>query len=172
MPARAIAATTRKAVAKWTAGADPAGLLYGAILSAAVMATVSLESDDAARVAISTASILVVYWLADVYVHAISVRFQRDQHRLGARVRFAARHEIGILEGGLPGVAVYLLAYAVVRDSSDAAFIGLWFSVVMLMVVGYLGAHRAGTRGGAALIEAVGAGLFGLVIIGTKTLLH
>jgi hypothetical protein len=170
--AGARASTARSAAAGWVARADTAALLYGAILSAAVMASISLESDDATRVALSTTSVLFVYWLADVYVHAISMRFDRSEHHLGTRVVAAARHEVGILEGGLPSIAIYLLAYVLVRDSSDAAFAALWFSVVMLMVVGYVGAHRGGASGRAAIIEALGAGLFGMVIIGAKTLLH
>ncbi len=172
LAAGARASIARSAAGRWIAGADSAGLLYGAILSAAVMATISLDTHDAARVAISTTSVLIVYWLADVYVHAISMRFDRDKTHLGPRVLAAARHEAGILEGGLPSIAVYLLAYVVVRDSSDAAFIALWSTVVMLVVVGYLGAHRAGASGRAAIAEAFGAGLFGMVIIAAKTLLH
>ncbi len=154
------------------ARADPAGLLYGAIVSAAVLATVSLKDDDATRVAVTTGVFLIVYWMADVYIHAISVRFDGDRHVLAHRVRAAAGHEASVLKGGVPGVVVYLLAYALVGDSSDAAFVALAFSIVLLMGIGYLGAHRAGTTGRAATVEAVGAGLLGVVIISAKALLH
>jgi hypothetical protein len=154
------------------AGADPAGLLYGAIISAAVLATVSVHDDDATRVAITTGGFLIIYWMADVYIRAISVRFDGDRSLLRRRMRAAAVHESSVLKGGLPGIVIYLLAYTLAGDSSDAAFLALSFSIVLLMVIGYLGAHRAGTTGRAALAEAVVAGLFGVVIITAKSLLH
>ena len=165
-------ASRRTAAAGWLAGADPAGLLHGAIVSAAVLATASHHDDDATRVAIATGVFLIIYWMADVYIQAISVRFDLDPHPLGRRVLSAARHHVGVLKGGLPGIAVYLLAYAVGGDSSEAAFVALSFSVVLLMVVGYLGARRVGTPGRPALVEAVGGGLLGVVVIIAKALLH
>jgi selenophosphate synthase len=46
------------------------------------------------------------------------------------------------------------------------------FSVVLLTAVGYLGAHRVGITGVAAIRDVLGAGLFGVVIIVAKSLLH
>jgi len=39
-------------------------------------------------------------------------------------------------------------------------------------VVGYLGAHKAGLRGRAALLEVAGAASFGVLIVAAKALLH
>ena len=160
------------ATAQWIARTDPAGLLYGAIISAAVLGTVSFHDDDATRVAITSMGFLLVYWMADVYIHAISVRFDRDMHGLGHRLRVSAGHKASVLKGGVPGIVVYLLAYIWGDDSSDAAFIALWFSVALLTAIGYVGARRAGTTGRAAIVEALLAGLLGVLIIAAKSLLH
>lgn len=63
-------------VALRLADADPAGLLYRAIISAVALATVSLHTPEAARVATATGAVLVISWMADLYVHALSARFE------------------------------------------------------------------------------------------------
>ena len=48
----------------------------------------------------------------------------------------------------------------------------MYFSVVLLALVGYLGAHPAGLRGRAMLLEVGGAASFGVLIVIMKALLH
>jgi drug/metabolite transporter (DMT)-like permease len=159
-------------VARRFARADPAGLLYGAIVSAAALATASIHNDDAARVATAAAVVLVVYWMADLYVHALSVRFDGDTRGLIHRLVSAAEHKASVLKGGVPGIVTYLGVYLLGVDSTPAAFTALGVSVVLLTVAGYLGARQAGTPARAAMIEGAGAGLLGVVIVVAKSLLH
>lgn len=162
----------RGPVALRLAAADPAGLLYGAIVSAAALATVSLHTPEPARVAIATGAVLVIYWMADLYVHALSVRFDGDTRGLLLRLGHAAAHKSSVLKGGLPGIAVYVVVYALGGNSSVAAYAALGTAVVLLTVAGYLGARHAGTPGGSAMIEGAGAGFLGVVIVVAKSLLH
>lgn len=159
-------------VALRLAAADPAGLLYGAIISAAALATVSLHTPEAARVAIATGAVLVIYWMADLYVHAVSVRFDGDTRGLLHRLGRAAAHKSSVLKGGLPGIVVYLVVDAIGENASVAAFAALGTAVVLLTIAGYLGARHAGTPGGPAMIEGAGAGFLGVVIVVAKSLLH
>lgn len=157
---------------RWLSRADPAGLMYGAIVSAAALATVSLSNDDVARVATTTAVVLIIYWMADLYVHALTVRFDGDARHLLRRLGAAAAHKASVLKGGAPAIAVYLLADATWADATQAAFTALGFTVVLLMAVGFLGARQAGSPGRAAVVEAIGAGMLGVVIVLAKSLLH
>lgn len=159
-------------VGRWLTKADPGSLLYGAIISAAVLGAVSLHEDTAWRVAVATGVVLVIYWMADVYVHALSVRFDGDARSLLHRLRLAAGHKVGVIRGGLPAIAVYLFAYTLGADSSSAAFIALWFSIGLLVVVGFLGARQAGSTGRAAVLEGLGAGFLGVLVVVAKSLLH
>jgi hypothetical protein len=61
---------------------------------------------------------------------------------------------------------------AVGVEPPTAGYISLWFVVVLLVAVGYLGALRAGLPRRIALIEAAGAGSFGVAIVVMKALLH
>ena len=74
--------------------------------------------------------------------------------------------------GGLPGIAVFVLAKTFGATTSDAASYAVYFSVGVLLVVGYLTATQAGRRGGARIVDALAAGLFGVIVIIAKALLH
>jgi VIT1/CCC1 family predicted Fe2+/Mn2+ transporter len=156
----------------WLRSADPPGLIYGAIISATALATASLHDDGPTRVAVTAGVVLVIYWLADLYVHAMSVRFDGDARSLLHGLGSAATHKASVLKGGLPGIVVYLLAHGLGATSTTAAYTALGSSVVLLTVVGYLGARQADTPKRAAAVEGMGAGLLGVVIMVAKSLLH
>ncbi len=151
---------------------DPGGLLYGAIVTAAVLAAVSAHDDDSTRVVLTTAVFLVVYWMAHIYISTLSTQFGGDSRVFLPRLAEAARHETGVLKGGLPALVVYVVSYLVGGDVSDAATVAVSFSVVLLMGFGYLGAHRAGLRGRAMLGEVAAGAFFGVLIVIGKSLLH
>jgi VIT1/CCC1 family predicted Fe2+/Mn2+ transporter len=151
---------------------DPAGLLYGAVVSAATLGVLA-HADESTRVAIATSGVLLVYWSAHVYIHAFSKQLTGEHTGLFIeRTRESAREELGVLVGGLPAVAVYVVLVAVGVHPPTAGYISLLVVVVLLFTVGYLGAIRAGLTRRVALVEAVGAGSFGVVIVLMKALLH
>ena len=162
----------RVRAAGWLAHADPAGLLYGAIVSAAVLAAVSAQAKSYEFVAVATAMVLVVYWMAHVYIHALSRQFDGDTRHFLLRLRTSSAHETSVLKGGVPSILVYLGAYGAGMDIGSAAAAAVYFTVVLLAAVGYLGAHQAGLRGRAALLEVVGAASFGVLIVAAKAFLN
>jgi CRISPR/Cas system-associated exonuclease Cas4 (RecB family) len=162
----------RAAIEERLAAADPGGLLYGGIVTAAVLATVSAHSDSKTRVALSVGGVLVIYFLAHVYVETQAMQFAGDDRLLHLRVGVAARNEVSVLEGGIPAIVVYLVGYLLGLRSSSAALVALWFSVAFLVVAGYLGAHRAGLTGWRLAVESGAAGAFGLLAVFGKLLLH
>ena len=159
-------------VVKWLVTADPPGLLYGAIISATALATASLHDSGASRVAITAGVVLVIYWMADLYVHAISVRFDGDARGMLHRLGSAATHKASVLKGGLPAIFVYVVVHGLGAETTTAAYVALGFSVVLLTVVGYLGARQVDTPQRAAVLEGMGAGTLGIVIMVAKSLLH
>jgi hypothetical protein len=165
-------ASRRIAAARRIASGDPAELLYGAIVAATVLATVSAHGEGASYVALATGIVVGIYWMAHVYTHALSVQFGGDQRHLLTRLRTSAAHEASILMGGLPAILVYTLAVIAGAGPSRAAFVALYFSVGLLIAAGYVGARAAGLTGRAVVAEAAGAGLFGVLIILAKSLLH
>jgi hypothetical protein len=165
--------TRRSELAEWIANADPAGLLYGGIITASVLATVSAHAETKEHVAVATFGVLLLYWLAHVYVKTQTMQYDGDRRAIHHRIGEAARHESSVLKGGVPALVVYAAcAFVFHLPRGRAAFVALDFSVVFLVLVGYLGAHRAGMPGRQALIEAAGAGLLGALAVFAKVLLH
>lgn len=168
-----VAATSRRTgVGRALARTDAGGLLYGAVVSGAAMAATSAHASDSTRVVVSTVAVLIVYWLADVYIHVLSKQLGGDARGLPSRLRTSFGEEASVLVGGLPVVAVYVVVRALGAGPSTAATVALCFLVVLLFSAGYLGAHRAGLTGRTAFLEAGGAGCFGVLIVLMKFSLH
>ena len=166
-----MSALSHEAAAGWFEARHPAELLYGAIVSAAVLATAT-HAEGSQRVAVVTAVVLLIYWCGHVYINALSRQFEGDRAQFLVRLRASSRHEIGVLQGGLPAIVVYMVAVAVGAETGTAAAVGVYFSVLMLAGAGYLGARRAGLGVRAVVLETAGAAAFGVLIVGLKTLLH
>jgi hypothetical protein len=169
--AHTMSALSHEAAAGWFEARHPAELLYGAIVSAAVLATAT-HAEGSQRVAVVTAVVLVIYWCGHVYINALSRQFEGDDRRMLLRLRAATVHEIGVLLGGVPAIVVYVLAALAGAGASTAATVAVYFSIALLAGVGYLGARRAGLGGWAMLLETAGAATFGILIVTLKTLLH
>ncbi len=115
---------------------------------------------------------LVTYWLAHVYVHTTESQFEGDHRNFVLRSLTACREELSVLAGGLPAMAVFLVVYARGDDITDAARIAIYFTVLILAVVGYIGGRHAGRNRLGALGEAAGAALLGGILVLAKILLH
>ena len=77
-----------------------------------------------------------------------------------------------MLKGGIPAVLVYLVGTLLGLSAGNAAAVAVYFSVGLLVCVGYVAAHLAGRTGAAALVDASIAGLFGVAVVVLKALLH
>ena len=151
---------------------DPADLLYGAVVSAATLGVLA-HANESTRVAVATLGVLLVYWSAHVYIQSFSKQLKgAHQGLFFERTTESAREELGVLLGGLPALVLYVLLVVVGVEPPTAGYIALVFVVVLLFAVGYLGALRAGLARHVALVEAAGAGSFGVAIVLMKALLH
>ena len=102
----------------------------------------------------------------------MSRQFDGDNRHFLLRLRTASAHESSVLKGGAPAILVYVVASLAGAEIDSAAAVAVYFTVFLLAGVGYLGAHQAGLRGRAVLLEVAGAASFGLLIVAAKTLLH
>jgi hypothetical protein len=149
---------------------DPAGLLYGALIAASVLATASAHVEDFPFIALATAFVLGVYWLAHVYVAAQALH--QGRRSFLRRLADVAGHEASLLKGGLPAIVVYVVLDVLGLSTRSAAAYAVYFSVAVLVYVGYLTAVRADRHGWASVLDAAAAGGLGVIVIIAKTLLH
>lgn len=151
-------------------GADD--LLYGAIVTAAVLVASGGHGSSPEKVLGVWAFVIVTYFLTHIYVHAAHSQLSGDTRNLFRRSAAAARSELGILEGGIPAMVVFLVVSWIDPGAVTAAQMALWFTVVLLAVVGFLGARHAGRSRRASMGEAAGAAMLGVLMVAAKTLLH
>jgi hypothetical protein len=147
-------------------------LLYGAVVSASILAISSLHGPTSDRVALASLGVCVTYWLAHVYVDAVGGRFRDPEHSAHARLRKAMIGNTEILVGSLPPIIVFLLGQVLGLGISGSAWLALWFTVAMLTGTAAYAAHLAGVRGINLVVETLAAGALGVLVIGLKYILH
>lgn len=164
--------TVRERVTRRLARGNPAGLLYGAIITGAVMSATANHVPSTARVVVASVFVLVVYWLADLYVRAFAEPFHTGRSPLPTRLAAAARHESRVLLGGVPALTTAIAASVLGAGTALAVNLALWLTVVELGSVGYLAARYVGAGPRTAFRESLAAALLGVVMVGAKTFLH
>ena len=157
---------------EWVAGRHPSGLLYGVIITGAVMSASAGHDTSSQRIVANTVFVLGVYFLADVYVRVFAHQFREGRDSIGHRLAAAASHESGVLLGGVPGIGTFAVSMALGATPSTAADIALWVTVFVLGAIAYLAARYAGSTVREALIESALAGLLGVLMVVSKSLLH
>ena len=167
-----MAETVRERATRLIARGNPAGLLYGAIITGAVMSATANHVPSTARVLVAAVFVLVVYWLADVYVRAFAEPFHNGRSPLPKRLVAAARHESRVLLGGVPALAMTIVASVLGADTALAVNLALWLTVTELGAVGYLAARYVGSSPRSAVGESLAAAVLGVVMVVAKTFLH
>ena len=151
---------------------NPAGLLYGAIITGGVMSATAGHVSSAPRLIAPCLFVLGVYWLADVYVRVFADQFVHGRSPLLSRLRTAARHEGRVPLGGLPALATVVVVTALGGELDLAVNLALWLTVVELGAVGYLAARFVGDSRRTAFGESLAAALLGVLMVVAKSLLH
>lgn len=163
----------RSRASRWLAAKDdPAGLLYGAIVSAAVVSTSGEHSDKSLDVLLITTSVLVIYWFAHVYIYAVSSQLQGDPRGLAHRLGSSFVHESSVMFGGIPAIVAFMAAALLGASTLTASNVALYVTIAVLLAVGYLSARRVGMTGWRLFAETAGAGVVGVLIVVLKSLLH
>lgn len=147
-------------------------LLYGAIVAGSVLAVSSVHVESDAHVAIATAVVTAIYWLAHVYVEAVGNRFRDRDHTMRFRVVEAMRDSLEVLAGAVVPILVFVVARWFTGDVEVAATIALWATVALLVAAGAGTAYLAGVRGWLLILESAVSGVFGVLVIVLKYFLH
>jgi hypothetical protein len=172
MHGRSGPGSIRGVAARWVAGANPAGMLEGAVVSAAVLAVVGEHEASAHTVLLTAIGVLAIYWLTHAYADALTVGLQDGQRRLWRQLLSSAWEEAAVLVGGIPALVVFAAAAGFGETFSVAVDFALWFTVWLLATVGHLAGYQAGVTGWRLTGETLLAGFGGAVMVLLKTLLH
>ncbi|HET9649145.1 MAG TPA: hypothetical protein VFP34_13085 [Microlunatus sp.] len=151
---------------------DAPDLLYGAVVAGSVLAVSSAHAPSSTPVALATIGVTLIYWLAHVYVDAVGNRYRDQGRSMVSRVAESMRDSREVLVGCIPPIAIFLIAKLFGADTSTAALVALWFTAILLVAAGAGAAYLAGVRGLPLVIESAISGMFGLLVVGLKFLLH
>lgn len=161
----------RVGIARWAAASHPAGMIHGAVVTAATLALMGDHAGTDVSL-LGAVGVLVVYWLTHGYTHALGRGIDGAHPHLARRLLDSTRLELPILLGGVPALAtVGILATSGVALTT-AMTAGLWVTVVLMGAYGYLAAHLAGVSGWRTVVETGFAAVLGLVMVGLNMLLH
>ena len=168
-------ATTRprpSAASLWKAHRNASGVLYGAVVTGAIMALASGSEDDAVTVGRSVLEVLLVFWAAHVYTRVIADRLLEPGAPFGHRLREALHHELAVLEGGVPALVAFAIATFAGASTNTASNVALDVTVVMLGSAGYVIGRDSGATGRALVLEVAAAAGLGLLVIALKVAVH
>jgi hypothetical protein len=144
-----------------------ASALYGLIIAGAVLATVGIE-DRLLVIAGSLLATLVVYWLAETYVHLMSERAV-ERHVLDRQsATVIARDGLPLISVSFVPLAVLLLAALIGLPPAGAAEWALYVNTAVLLLEGYRISRDAGVVGFRLLVAVTFTGLLGLALVGLK----
>jgi len=144
--------------------------IYGIIVAAAVLATSHAESAVAVDLAVLVT--LVIYWTAERYARLVAARIHDDTRPDWSHVRHELTSDWEFVTASALPLVVLLLTRLAGASLDTAILTALWSCTFLLCLSGWeIGAGGRLATGERLALSAV-AGLFGVALIGLKSLLH
>ena len=152
---------------------DLAGIIYGIILSTALIGAFS-EQPKVGQVATFVAVVgsAVIFWLAHAYAHILAAGVVDREPITGPAVREALIRQLPLVLGALPPALVLLAEPLGILSEDNSDNLAMLVGVALLTAFGFIAARRrkAGILG-TIVLTAISAGL-GLVMVGLKAAVH
>lgn len=144
--------------------------IYGLILYAALIAGVSDDDSDMVEVLVVSVISLVIFWAAHVYAGTIVNHVAKAP--LHSAIWKAMSHSSGMLWAAIiPSIPLVLGAFHLVA-ADDAVEWSLNLVTLQLGVLGYVALSQRGVHLVARIFGAIGAALFGTLIIALNASVH
>jgi hypothetical protein len=143
--------------------------IYGAIITAAILAAVGGHLPTAALV-VSVVVTLIVYWLAEEYAELLGEQIAGGRLPSRAYVGAALRATWPMVSASYLPLLALLLARVAGASANVAANVGLIAAVLLLTAHGWWAARAAHLHGRPLLLATSVAALLGLTMIALKDL--
>jgi hypothetical protein len=143
--------------------------IYGAIITAAILAAVGGHLRTAA-VVVSVVVTLLVYWLAEEYAELLGEQIAGGRLPTTAYIREALAATWPMVSASYLPLLALLLARAAGAAAGEAANVGLVAAVVLLTAHGWWAARSAQLHGRPLLLATSVAAALGLAMIALKDL--
>ncbi len=141
-----------------------ASAIYGTVVTASVLVATGGRL-SVGETCVTVLATVLVYWLAETYARALAHQIHTP---VGQRPPVFAKHTWRLVSASYTPLAVLVIVSALGVGTWGAILASLVYSTIMLGVVGWLAAGRAGLRGFQRLIAVSLSAAFGLVMIALK----
>ena len=160
---------TRRSTPAGSPGERRAAGVYGAIITAAILAAAGGKLPTAALV-VSVVVTLLVYWLAEEYAELLGEQTEKGVLPTWAYVREALAATWPMVSASFLPLLALVLARVAGASPLTAANVGLAVAVVAMTIHGWLAGRAAQLRGRRLLFVTSAAAGLGLVMILLKDL--
>jgi hypothetical protein len=151
---------------------NPAGLIYGTITVAALLAAESARQETYPRTVGAVVITLLLYWLAHSYAEFTGERMEQGEPFTLAGLGRTAAQELMVLLGAAIPLLVLLISWATGAALTRAVFAGIWTSAAILLAAEIVIAVRAKLTGRDLVRQTCLGAVLGGLVIALRVLLH
>jgi hypothetical protein len=151
---------------------NPAGLIYGTITVAALLAAETARRETYARTVAAVALTLIVYWVAHSYAEFAGERITEGEHVSVAGLLRAARRGLAVLMGAAIPFLVLLGCWAFGASLGAAVSAGIWAAVAIVVLAEVVIGIRTELRGRDLAVQTGVGVLLGLLVVLLRVVLH
>lgn len=150
--------------------------VYGTLLVSGLIAVSSLHGEKSARVLITMAVTVIVFWGAHVFAGTVArlgdPQSDIRQMHIGLALRESLTHSLGMLgSAAIPALVLLAGTTRIIPDDS-ANEVALWSGVVILAILGYIAFLRRGSPMIVRIAGALVTASFGFVFVVLKAWVH
>jgi hypothetical protein len=151
---------------------NPAGLIYGTITVAALLAAETTRRETYARTVAAVAVTLIVYWVAHSYAEFAGERITEGEHVSVTGLLRAAGRGMAVLVGAAVPFLVLVGCWAFGASLSTAVSAGIWTSVAIIVLAEIVIGIRTELRGRDLAVQTAVGAVLGLLVVALRVLLH
>lgn len=152
--------------------ANPAGLIYGTISVAALLAAESARQETYPRTVGAVLITLMLYWLAHSYSQFTGARVKEQVAFTYGGLLDTARHELTVVIGAVGPLAVLILFWVFGASLAAAVTAAIWTAAAIVVVLEIVIGVRAELTGRELVRQTVVGAILGLLVIALRVLLH
>jgi hypothetical protein len=149
-----------------------AGLIYGTISVAALLAAESARSETYPKTVGAVAIIMILYWMAHSYSEYAAERMQEHEPFTYTGMIANATRELTVLIGAAVPFAMLVICWIVGASLTLAVATASWASAAIVIATEIVIGVRANLTGRELVRQTVVGAILGLLIVALRVLLH
>jgi len=149
-----------------------AGLIYGTISVAALLAAESARSETYPKTVGAVAIIMILYWMAHSYSEYAAERMQEHEPFTYTGMIANATRELTVLIGAAVPFAMLVICWIVGASLTLADAAASWASAAIVIATEIVIGVRANLTGRELVRQTVVGAILGLLIVALRVLLH